>query len=286
MQAYIRPLTAERERALAAGAAGCVADATPARCTFRECTAEQDKDLCPKMIVVPAGSFMMGSNEKEGEPDELPQHPVTIAQPFAVATIELTFDEWNTCVQYGDCAKAVNSGFGEKQQPVINVSWADARRYVAWLSTMTGKTYRLLTEAEYEYATRAVTETTATETAYPWGNDIKLNGKAMANCRGCGSEWDGKHTAPVGTFSPNKFGLYDMVGNVFEWVKDCYHPDYSDAPGDGSDWTAGCSDKRVLRGGSWDSTPEFLRSASRWRFTTDYRISVLGFRAARRLVTP
>jgi formylglycine-generating enzyme required for sulfatase activity len=287
MQAYIRQLTAERERALAASAAGCFADATPARCTFRECTAEQDKDLCPKMIVVPSGSFMMGSPPNEGLTDELPQHPVTIAQPFAVATVELTFDEWNTCVQYGDCAKAANSGFGEKQQPVISVSWDDAQRYVAWLSRVTGKTYRLLTEAEYEYATHAVIETTATETAYPWGNDIELNGKAMANCRGCGSEWDGK-TAPVGSFSPNKFGLYDMVGNVYEWVEDCYHPNYKDAPGDGSDWTAGCPDNniRVVRGGSWSYTPGSLRSAGRGRTTADVRGDNVGFRVARTLVTP
>ena len=113
---------------------------------------------------------------------------------------------------------------------MINVSWDDAKAYVAWLSKKTGKTYRLLTEAEYEYATRA-----GTQTAYPWGNDI---GENNANCRGCGSQWDGKQTAPVGSFSPNGFGLYDMVGNVGQWTEDCYHDSYNGAPADGSAWTA------------------------------------------------
>jgi formylglycine-generating enzyme required for sulfatase activity len=211
--------------------------------------------------------------------EEAPQHPVTVTNEFAVAKLELTFDEWNTCVLYGDCARAA-SGFGEGQQPVIDVSWDDAQRYAAWLSRVTGKPYRLLTEAEYEYATRAGTETT-----YPWGNDVKLNGKAMADCNGCGSQWDKKQTAPVGSFSPNKFGLYDMVGNVFEWVEDCYHPNYNDAPRDGSDWRAGCPDinTRVIRGGSWLYAPELLRSTYRYRVTSEFRNFDLGFRLGRTL---
>jgi hypothetical protein len=129
------------------------------------------------MVVIPAGSFMMGLPASENKPPEQPQHNVTVAKPLAVSKYELTFDEWDTCVSYGDCPQGVaDSGFGRGPQPVINVTWDDAQRYVAWLSKMTGKTYRLLSEAEYEYAMRA-----GTTTAYSWGDDI---GKNNADCDG------------------------------------------------------------------------------------------------------
>ena len=131
-----------------------------------------------------------------------------------------------------------------------------------------------MTEAEYEYAARA-----GTATAYPWGDTI---GKNNANCGGCGSQWGGKGTAPVGSFSPNKFGLYDMVGNVWEWTDDCYHDSYQGVPADGSAWTGdGCT--IVVRGGSWVNTPDLLRSAARSWLSTDFRGNVLGFRVARTL---
>ena len=149
---------------------------------------------------MPAGRFMMGSPEGQGNDSERPQHEVTIAKPFAVAKFELTFDEWDACAAHGDCAPHVSdSGWGRGRRPAINVSWDDAQTYVKWLSRITGKAYRLLSEAEYEYAARA-----GTQTQYPWGDDIKLNGKAMANCNGCGSQWDGKQTAPVGSFAANR----------------------------------------------------------------------------------
>ena len=155
---------------------------------------------------------------------------MTIAKPFAVSKFEVTFDEWDTCARYGGCRTDVSDfGFGRGQRPVIKVTWDDAQQYVAWLSKMTGEPYRLLTEAEYEYATRA-----GTTTAYPWGDDIGTN---KANCNGCGSQWDNKQTAPVGSFAPNGFGLFDMVGNVWEWVEDCYNDNYNGAPTDGSAWT-------------------------------------------------
>ena len=128
------------------------------------------------------------------------------------------------------------------------MSWDDAQAYVKWLSSITGKAYRLLSEAEYEYAARA-----GSETKYPWGDDIKLNGKAMANCDGCGSQWDNKQTAPVGSFAANQFGLYDMVGNVWEWTEDCWNESYQGAPADGSAWTSGDCSRRVVRGGSWST---------------------------------
>ena len=258
---------------------------------FRECAPRQQKaDYCPDMVVVPAGTFKMGSlqTDKNAHTNELPQHQVSIAKPFAVSKFELTFAEWDACVAGGGCSgyKPFDSGWGRGERPAINVSWDDAQQYVAWLSQMTGKPYRLLAEAEYEYATRA--ETT---TEYPWGDEI---GKNNANCGNCGSKWDGQQTAPVGSFQANKFGLYDMVGNVWEWTEDCYHPSYAidtpqgkvDAPTDGSAWTSGNCGNRVVRGGSWYFTPDLLRSAARDRNSTDYRIYLLGFRVARTLLAP
>jgi formylglycine-generating enzyme required for sulfatase activity len=240
--------------------------------SFRECA----KD-CPEMIVIPAGSFTMGSPTSQGHDAlEEPQHKVTIAKSFAVAKLELTFAEWDACVDYGDCVHVSDSGFGRGQQPAINVSWNDAQRYVGWLSRMTGKPYRLLSEAEYEYAMRA-----GMQTVYPWGDEI---GQRNANCNGCGSEWDGQHPAPVGSFAPNRFGLYDMVGNVWESVEDCGHADYNGAPEDGSAWIEGadCSG-RIVRGGSWLDFPEFLRSAARDGRATDAQFSNYGLRVARTL---
>ncbi|MBV8073942.1 MAG: formylglycine-generating enzyme family protein [Candidatus Eremiobacteraeota bacterium] len=243
---------------------------------FKECV------HCPQMVVVPAGSFTMAS--PVGEPgrssDETPQHKVTIEHPFAVARYETTFDEWDACVADGGCNgyKPSDEGWGRGRRPVVNVSWDDAQAYVAWLAKKTGKPYRLLSGSEYEYATRA-----GTETAYPWGNTI---GKNNANCHSCGSQWDARQTAPVGSFRPNKFGLYDMVGNVREWTEDCYHATYEGAPTDGSPWVEGADCyHRVVRGGSWLIAPAFLRSASRYWFATDYRLNYLGFRVARTLTS-
>ena len=240
---------------------------------FKECTD------CPEMIVVAAGTFTMGSPAGQGIDHEHPQHDVTIAKPFAISKYELTFDEWDACVAHGDCVPHVSdSGWGRGRQPSINVSWDDAQSYVAWLSRITGKKYRLLSEAEYEYAVRAGTRTT-----YPWGNDFQVNGTPMANCNRCGSQWDNKQAAPVGSFAPNPFGLYDMVGNVWEWVDDCYHGNYEAAPTDGSAWmTSDCS-YHVVRGSSWGNPTIGLRSATRSREPTAYRFGSLGFRVGRTL---
>jgi formylglycine-generating enzyme required for sulfatase activity len=248
--------------------------------TFRECAKN-----CPEMMVILAGQFMMGSPPGEmGRYDnEGPLRLVRIAQPFAVSKFAVTFTDWDACVLVGGCpqeGRANDVGWGRGTRPVINVSWNDAKQYAAWLSKMTGKPYRLLTEAEYEYAARA-----GIQTAYPWGKDIKLNGRAMANCIGCGSQWDSTQTAPVGSFEPNGFGLYDMVGNVFAWVEDCYHPNYVDAPMDGSAWTTGDCDNRIARGGAWGSDARASRSAYRnWDATVSLG-SNLGFRVGR-VLTP
>jgi len=150
---------------------------------------------------------------------------------------------------------------------------------VAWLSQITGKSYRLLSEAEFEYAARA-----GTQSAYPWGDEI---GKNNANCAACGSRWDNKHPSPIGAFAANRFGLYDMHGNVWQWLEDCGHADYNGAPQDGSPWVEGsdCHD-RVVRGGSWHDGPELLRSADRGWNTFDGRLNYLGFRVGRTLTSP
>jgi formylglycine-generating enzyme required for sulfatase activity len=251
--------------------------------SFRECAARSPgKNYCPDMIVVPAGSFQMGSPPSEDQPLEQPQHKVTIAKPFAVSRYEVTFAEWDTCATYGDCAKDISDGtWGRAQQPVIHVTWDEAQIYVKWLSKITGKSYRLLSEAEYEYAARAGTETT-----FPWGNDITFDGKMMANCARCG-EQSSTRTTPVGSFAANKFGLYDMVGNVWEWTQDCVHNNYNGAPTDGSAWLSGENCKgRIDRGGAWNSDPDLLRSAYRDAHTADARYVDLGFRVARTLVAP
>ena len=231
---------------------------------------------CPEMVVIPAGSFTMGSPQYEPghKPTEVPQHNVIIAKPFAVSKFEVTFTEWDACAAHGDCIPHVDdNGWGRDRRPVINVSWNDAQRYVAWLSKITGKSYRLLSEAEYEYAARA-----GTQTAYPWGDEIGTNN---ANCSGCGSKWDATQTAPVGFFRPNQFGLHDMVGNVWEWVADCVHEDYNAAPVDGSAWMTGNCGQHRLRGGSWASLFDEIRSANRGRSAASDRLNIISFRVSR-----
>jgi formylglycine-generating enzyme required for sulfatase activity len=243
--------------------------------TFKQCT------NCPVMMVVPDGSVLMGSPPSEpGYADERPQHTVSLTRAFAVAQFELTFDEWDACAADGGCNGYIPSDerWGRGRRPVVNASWDDAKAYVAWLAKKTGSPYRLLTEAEYEYAARA-----GTTTAYPWGGAIGTNN---ANCRGCGSQWGGKATAPVGSFAANGLGLYDMVGNLYEWTEDCYHDSYIGAPTDGSAWTSGDCRTRVARGGSWGDYPQDLRSARRRGSTTANRSNLFGFRVGKTLLSP
>ncbi|MBM4073219.1 MAG: formylglycine-generating enzyme family protein [Planctomycetes bacterium] len=228
------------------------------------------------MVVVPAGSFTMGSpeNEQGRSNDEGPQHRVTIARPFAAGKYEVTFDQWDACVNSGGCNghRPSDEGWGRGNRPVINVSWTDAQAYVAWLSRRSGKRYRLLTEAEWEYAARG-----GTTTRYWCGDGEQcLNGAAWYSGN------SGFRTQPVGGKGANAFGLHDMLGNVREWVEDCVHENYAGAPVDGSAWTSGgdCS-YRVLRGGSWVDVPWFLRAALRLWNGPGVRLYVSGFRVAR-----
>ena len=242
---------------------------------FRDCPE------CPEMVVVPAGSFTMGSpsSEKGRDDNEGPVHRVRIPAPFAVGKYEVTFAEWDACVSAGGCGgyRPKDRGWGRGRRPVIFASWKDAKAYVGWLSEKTGKEYRLLSESEWEFAARA-----GTTTRYSWGNAII--GRNRANCRGCGSRWDFKETAPVGSFAANGFGLHDMHGNVYEWVEDCWNGSYAGAPSDGSAWESGDCSQRVLRGGSWYRLPRYLRAASRGWGDTGFRYYVSGgFRVARTL---
>ncbi len=237
----------------------------------------QDCSDCPEMVVVPAGKFMMGS--VNGNANEKPVHEVTIPQLFAAGKYEVTFAEWEACVAGGGCTSnksPADMGWGKGRRPVIDVTWNDAKEYVSWLSRKTGQSYRLLTEAEWEYAARA-----RSTSAYAWGDNI---GTGNANCNGCRSQWDNKQTAPVGSFAPNAFGLYDMHGNVWEWCEDNWHNDYTgNPPADGSVWRGGDDSLRVVRGGSWSSIPRSLRSAFRYGYHPDLRIDFIGFRVARTL---
>ncbi len=243
-------------------------------------TVFQDCPACPQMVVIPPGSFTMGSPEsdKEARDNERPQRKVTITKPFAVSRFEVTIAEWNACVDAGGCEhRPSDLGWGEGTRPVVNVSWDDiTNEYLPWLNRVTGQAYRLLTEAEWEYAARA-----GKTTRYSWGEDL---GENNANCYGCKSRWDNEQTAPVGSFKPNDFGVYDMHGNVWEWVQDCYYERaYAAAPRDGSAAPDKPNCNRVLRGSSWMGNPRSMRAAFRNAIHSDYRFKGYGFRVARDL---
>ncbi len=265
----------------------------------------RDSEHSPEMVVVPAGSYMMGSpSSEEGRScAEGPQHCVTIAQPFAVGKYAVTQGEFSHFVLatgYGDLSiRSVleNNWFGKDRRdlvgwldarPVVSVSWQNAQAYIKWLSEMTGKMYRLLSESEWEYAARA-----GTTGPFYFGDTISPDQANYDGSYNYGSGSKGVFRAmrvAVGSFPGNDFGLYDMHGNVLEWVEDCWHENYLGAPSDESAWTTGgnCS-KRVLRGGSWYAEPQCLRSANRgcWRHDSAgdwWEDGETGFRVARTLI--
>jgi formylglycine-generating enzyme required for sulfatase activity len=276
--------------ALTACAAAAQQPAVPqAGDVFRDCA------VCPEMTVVPAGTFVMGSPDSEAGrfAHEQPQHTVTLERAFAVGRFEVTFAEWDACLAAGGCLghKPKDKDWGRGNRPVMNVSWKQARAFTDWLRQSTGKPYRLLTEAEWEYAARA-----GTTTARFWGNASKdacrfANVHDRTSLSVNGYDWphhncyDGyAQTAPVGRFEANAFGLYDMLGNVWEWTEDCWHARYDGAPDSGAAWTAGgrC-DLRVSRGGGWDVVPRGVRSANRDAASMATRDDDIGFRVARSL---
>ncbi len=231
----------------------------------------------PVMVAVPAGNFQMGCVERRGcSRDEFPVHEVAVTDRFALSKHEITFADWDACVEGGGCDGYLpdDEGWGRERRPVIHVSWDDAQSYVLWLSRSTGETYRLPSEAEWEYAARA-----GTETGYHWGDAFTPR---LANCRDERCRDAYPNIAPVGSFPANAWGLNDMHGNVFEWVEDCWNGStYEGAPSDGSAWVEGDCRSRVIRGGGWSSVPENLRSANRFRDSLGERRNTLGFRVAR-----
>ena len=277
---YLNAYPSGRHVAAARGALARKRAALRTGKVFRDCPE------CPEMVVVPAGSFMMGSpaHEEGRAQDEGPVHRVTIGEPFAVGVYEVTFEEWDACVSGGGCNRyrPDDEGWGRGRRPVVNVSWEDAKSYVDWLSMKTQQEYRLLSESEWEYVARAGTTTPfhhgatiSTEQANYYGDSTYGSGRKGV------VRWK---TVPVGSFPANGFALHDVHGNVWEWVEDCWHRRYRGAPADGSAWIHGgdCS-LRVLRGGSWFGIPSNLRSAFRGRLVPGDRYVRGGFRVARTL---
>lgn len=226
---------------------------------------------CPALISLPAGSFTMGSNSSD--PSEKPPHQVTVGAPFAIGKYEVTVEQWNSCVDGGGCQKVAPASNGNDNAPIRDVSWDDAQQYVKWLSTTSGKEYRLPTEAEWEYAARG-----GTTTRYWWGDQM-ATGKA--NCKDCGQPWTNDGPANVGTFAANPYGLHDTNGSVWEWVSDCWHNTYKDAPADGRSWDQPNCNVRVIRGGSWREGAPYMVSSTRFKYDASVRHSQNGFRVAR-----
>ncbi len=244
--------------------------------TFSEFVGQDDEiirdcDHCPELVRIPPGTFKMGSKLAR----QKPRHTVSMSRPFAIGRFEVTFDEWDACVDQKGCDQSPSDlEWGRGRNPVMNVSWLDAQQYVKWLSEKTLQNYRLPTEAEWEYAARA-----GTRSPYFWGNSIGANN---ANCRDCNRN-PASHTQPVGSYAANSFGLFDTSGNIAEWVEDCWNDNYRGAPDDGSAWRKGDCRRRVLRGGSFDSTALQVQTSWRFRYDADVPYYSNGFRVVREL---
>jgi formylglycine-generating enzyme required for sulfatase activity len=233
----------------------------------------KDCAACPVMISLPAGSFTMGSNS--GDISERPPHRVTIGAPFAIGKYDVTVEQWNACVTANACPKLSGENGPAANAPARDLSWDEVQQYIKWLSKVTGKPYRLPTEAEWEYAARGGTATT-----YWWGEQMR---KGNTNCKGCGDPWHDERPENVGTFTANPYGLYDMGGNVWQWVSDCWHSSYKDAPADGRAWDSTGCDMRVIRGGSWREGADYMLASTRFKYSQSVRQSQNGFRVAKDL---
>jgi formylglycine-generating enzyme required for sulfatase activity len=240
-----------------------------------------DSPEAPRMVAIRGGSFVMGSPPSEvGRfKTEGPQHEVAIAHDFAVSAYPVTFDEWDACVQDGGCSgySPPDEHWGRGNHPVVNVSWNDAQAYIAWLNRKTGRHYRLLSEAEYEYAERA-----GSQTPYATGYRISTNQANFldAAMTSPGNLPIGQSPTPVGSFPPNAFGLYDMQGSVWEWVQDCWNDSYARTPRDGSPMLGGDCQRRVVRGAAFNREQSFMRSATRYWIVGQLRSALAGFRVA------
>ena len=234
------------------------------------------------MVVLPAGTFVMGARTLQTETGpvtrytEWPRRPVTIAAPFAIGRFEVTAGEWHACLADGGCiARRIARGKLAADQPAGWLSWHDATLYVRWLGVRTGQRYRLPSEAEWEYAARAGTETT-----FWWGQKL---GRGNAHCRGCGSRFSVLTSAAVGSFAANAFGLHDVGGNVWEWVEDCWLANFIGAPSDGTPRRYGGCKTRVLRGGGFEDSAYMLHVSTRIGLNADNFARSNGLRVARAL---
>ena len=286
------------------------ADAANPGDVFKDC------EICPEMVVIPQGRFTMGTPQSKvvRDDDEGPRHDVSISYAFGVSKFEITnaqfgaFADTQEVWSPGGCRLWQGNGMVSKwvltenadwrdpgfealsSSPVACVNWNDAQAYIAWLSALTGRTYRLLSEAEWEYAARA-----STDKRFHFGNAYRLlcqygnTADRQMNAPWASDACDdgfGARTSPVGSFAPNSFGLFDLNGNVWEWVEDCWNDSYRGAPNDGEPWLDGDCGRRVSRGGAWDSVSAFARNANRRWNPIDYRVSNTGFRVARDLGAP
>ncbi len=233
----------------------------------------QDCPECPEMVRIAAGQFRMGS--ATGDSSERPVRVVRILKPFAIGKYEVTIAQWQACVKGGGCTYTPSLGKAKPNDPVRKLSWSDVMRYAAWLSKKTGQRYRLPTEAEWEYAARA-----GSESLYWWGDRMA---PGLADCKKCDPGWNRKLPQSVGRDKANPFGLHGVAGGVWEWTADCWHKNYASAPRDGRAWDASDCRGRVLRGGSWRNDATYARAASRLRYDFDVRYSTNGFRIAREL---
>ncbi|MBV8575730.1 MAG: SUMF1/EgtB/PvdO family nonheme iron enzyme [Acetobacteraceae bacterium] len=229
---------------------------------FRDCP------NCPTMVPLPGGSFVMGSR---ADPSERPEHRVTVP-PFALGKFKVTVAEWNACAADGGCEYKPPTEDNAEDRPAMNLSWEDASQYVQWLRKVTGKPYRLPTEAEWEYAARA-----GTRTRYSWGDQV---GTGNADCEGCGGPREARSPTKLGAFPANPWGLFGMEGGIAEWVEDCWHASYKGAPADGSAWRSSKCSSNVLRGGSWESPPADITVSSRNFYDPTVRYPANGMRVA------
>lgn len=227
----------------------------------------------PKVEKISPAKFIMGDQHRLGDDNEKPAHEVDIPHGFYISKYEVTFDQYDRFAQATRRTLPADNGWGRGKRPVINVSWYDAKAYTSWLSEQTHQTYRLPTEIEWEYSARA-----NSETAFWYGNSVK---PGYSVCDSCGSQWDGVSSAPTGSQASNPFGLYDMHGNVAEWVEDCYHDSYQDAPTKNQIWLSDQCSSRVIRGGSWFDIPRVGHSSTRYRAEPELKASNWGFRVVR-----
>jgi formylglycine-generating enzyme required for sulfatase activity len=245
---------------------------SPPRGQTQDANRFQDCPTCPRMVRIPAGTYMMGLGARE--PESMPPHRVDV-RAFAIGQTPVTVAEWKACIAAKACSFLPRMRVGDDRTPIHNLSWEDIGQYMAWLSITSGHTYRLPSEAEWEYAARG-----GTTTRYWWGDSV---GMSLANCSDCGGTQDEHGPLPVDARPSNPFGLYDMLGGVAQWTADCWFPNYRGAPAVATPRDAKSCDKRVLRGGSFRAGHDEITVTYRGNYDAPVRYLVNGFRVARDL---